>query len=213
MAVVPYFGAYARFTATDRGQGALLLGADCLIGDELNCVWDREGPTEVVWLENRFGGRCGKLDASATGQMALCRAKEWNTHVLLASVYGTSDGDELNYWGEVVILAYPASNAASFDVFVAGIAELLGNGARPQVELQQSSLSQILETDGTWLPSGRVAALRPEGSALVKDHLGFNDKMIEAARRRNPGCMAVGWAFIVLLVVGAAWLVKSLLGF
>ena len=213
MAVVPYFGAYARFSTSDRGQSALLLGADCLVGDELTCVWERNGAKETVWLENRFGGRCGKVDATGTGQLALCRAKEWETHVLLASVYGASDDDAISYWGEVVILAYPASYADSFNVFVSGISNLLANGARPQVDLQQSSLAQILETGGRWLPSGRVAALRPEGSALVKDHLSFNEKMIEQARGRNPGCMAVGWAFIALLVVGAFWLVKSLLGF
>lgn len=212
MAVVPYFATYARFVATEKGEGALLMGADCLVGDELSLVFDREDKGVVVWLENRFGGRCGKLEPSATGHVQLCQAKGWDTHVLLASVYGMAEEYGMGYWGEVVIIAYPHSNAEAFDVFTKNIGSMLAQGVRPQVELQQSSLTQILETNGTWKPSGRVAPLKPEGSALVKGQITFNEQMIEMARDRNIGCMIAGWLFIALLVVGAFFLVRLLMG-
>ncbi|MBQ9068364.1 MAG: hypothetical protein IJ131_04760 [Eggerthellaceae bacterium] len=213
MAVIPYFGAYARFSAPTKEQGMLLLGADCLVGCELNVVFEQNGGTEVAWLENAYGGRCGRLDAAGAGQVLLCRAKEWDLHVLLASVYGTAEeAAGIGYWGEVVLLAYPHTNASAFDPFVSGVAKLLADGVRPQVDLRQSSLEQIIETGGKWLPSGRVATLAVKDSALVKDHQNLNDRMIEKARARHPGCMAAGWAFIALLVLGVLWLLRGLLG-
>ena len=41
----------------------------------------------------------------------------------------------------------------------------------------------------------------------------MNDKLVEQARKRNPGCMVAGLAFIALVVFLVVYLVKLLLGF
>ncbi len=212
MPVVPYFGTYGRFSATDSAQHPVLFGADTLIGDDLTVRLEQSAKSDTAWLDNRFGACIGALDAATVGQYRLCRAKEWTTHVFLASIYATDKEDGL-YWGEVVIIAYPSAYEESFGPFAQGVSEMLSDGIRPSVELQQSSLNEILETNGAWRPSGREPALHPRGSALVKDHHSFNERMVEAARKRNPGCLFVGWAFIVFLVALAVFALMKLFGF
>ena len=214
MATGSYFGCYGTFNAPEREQGVRLMSADSLVGDELEyAVQHAEGNTKVV-LSNRFGGEIGTLDAKTAHDVQLCQAKGWVVHVLLASVYMKQKGEEgrASHWGEVVVLAYAPSSAAAFDVFTGNIARMLGEGLRPEVDLLDSSVSQVLDSGGEWLPNGRRAAVSKEGNVLVKGQLGFNDKLVEQARKRNPGCLAAGWAFIALLVFLAVYLVKLLFG-
>lgn len=213
MPAVPYFGSYGRFKATERTMGAVLASADTIVGDELSLVVVQEHGGSEIWLDNRFGGRCGKLDAQTAHEVQLCLARGWDVHVLLVAVYQVRGQDASQYWGEVAICAYPASKAAVLDVFVGKVAEKLKEGVRVELNLQDESLEQIERADGDWLPVGRHALPEQEGTALIKDRVSLNEQMVEAARRRNPGCMVVGWAFIALLVVGVAWLIARLLGF
>ncbi|MBQ9020630.1 MAG: hypothetical protein IJ113_01245 [Eggerthellaceae bacterium] len=211
MALTPYFGTYGRFVAREKAQASTLMGADTLVGDELVLrVETREGKTHV-FVDNRFGGSVGELDAETAGVVQLNRAKDWTVRVLLASVY-RAPGDDASFWGEVVVLAYGPAQAAAFDMFSAEIARLLGEGVRPEVNLSGSSVDQIVESGGTWLPKGRHAKPNEREGVLIKDQLSLNDKMVEQARKRNPGCMVAGWAFIGLLVVLALYLLKVLLG-
>ena len=212
MPILSYFGSYGRFAADGKDHAVALMSADTLVGDRL--VLEREfadGKTRI-WLSNRFGARIGLLDDACAGSVELCQAKGWVVNALLVSVYRQSEGPGLRHWGEVAILSYPQANAESFDEFTSGISSLFARGVRPEVELQQSSVAQVLDTKGAWLPTGRRAAPKKGGSVLLKDRLSLNDKMVEQARRRNPGCLAAGWAFIVLLVLAGAYAAKLLIG-
>ena len=116
------------------------------------------------------------------------------------------------YWGEVVLMSFADSPA--FRAFSDAIAHALGEGARPAVELGASGAAQVAASQGAWLPEGRVPKPEmPAGTAVVKDHLTFNEKMVEQARRRNPGCMAAGWVFIIVAVAAIVWLVLRILPF
>ena len=212
MAALPYFGTYGRFTATEKGDGARLFSADSLIGDEITCSLEMESGRAVGTLSNRFGGKIGVLDRPTSEAVQLCRAKGWDVHLLLASVYQEQGGSG-SQWGEVVMCAYPKSSADALDSFVSGVGNLLAGGTRPDVDLQQASLDRVVESGGSWMPTGRIPAARAEGSVLVKARRSPNDTMIELARAKNPGCMVAGWAFIAGVVALAIYLAKTLLGF
>ena len=215
MATSPYFGSYGQFLAPESEHSVHLLSADSLIGDELSfATVTQDGKTQVV-LSNRFGGEIGVLDTQSGSDVQLCLAKDWDVHVLLASVFQNHPerGKRATHWGEVVILAYPSSKAEIFDVFTGNIAEMLREGIRPEVNLQQSAISQVLESGGAWTPNGRHAVLSRDKSFVLKEKMSVNDKLIEQARSRNPGCMLAGWLFIAVLIILAIYLVKLLLGF
>lgn len=213
MAQATYQGTYGRFEALDKSQVAHLLGSDCLVGDELVYSVERTEAHTTVFVDNRFGGRVGKLD-NATGEaVQLALAKGWQVHVLLASVYAQQRKKTNLYWGEVYVLAYAPGAADAFDTFCANVGEMLGDGVRVEIDLAQASVDKVLESGGAWVPTGRHNAPAVNGSVLVKSHRTINEKLVELARKRNPGCMAMGWAFIVVLVVLVLWGLKQFFGF
>ena len=57
-----YFGTYARFETASKREAAALLGADNLVGDMFEIVFETEAGTSVAWLRNRFGGMIGYCD-------------------------------------------------------------------------------------------------------------------------------------------------------
>jgi t-SNARE complex subunit (syntaxin) len=47
---------------------------------------------------------------------------------------------------------------------------------------------------------------------MLKSHRTFNEKMIELARQRKPGCMIIGWLFIIVVVTVIVILFKQFVG-
>lgn len=214
MAAIPYYGAYARFTTPNKKEGSALMGADNLVGDRYEVEFRVENGDQVPWLRNRFGKAIGYVIGAGAEQLVLCNARGWKVNVVLASVFYSESPDPGVFWGEVVIICYSTANEAACDTFVQGISNLLAEGVRPTVDVGEAGFEQILATGGTWLPETREEKFRLEkGQAIIKENRSFNEKVVELARKRNPGCMAVGILFTGGLIVLVLWLIKSLLGF
>ncbi|WP_283169946.1 hypothetical protein [Curtanaerobium respiraculi] len=214
MAQVPYYGAYARFTTPDKKIGATLMGSDNLVGDRYAIEFRVEGGNPVPWLRNRFGKPIGTVEGPEAQELALCNARGWKVNAILASVCYSEQPEPGLYWGEVVLICYSKADEEAFDTFVQGVGGMLAKGIRPQIDLGQSGYSRVVETKGSWLPETRQKQrTSKKGQAVIKNHRSFNEGMIEAARKKNPGCMAVGIAFDIVLVIAVVWLLKSLLGF
>ena len=201
-----YYATYCRFNAETTDESALLFSADCPIGD----IWSIEIPSadgaSCAQLVNRFGAVVGHLDSDMTEQVQLAAARGWEVHAILASVYLTDVDKGADYWGEVVVMCFTPNTP--FEAFMHIIANALADGVRPAVDLGKTGIEQVLASNGTWLPDARVPKIvLPAGSALVKGSRTFNERVVEQARAGNPGCLAVGWAFIIALVVLAVWLV------
>lgn len=188
------------------------MGPDCTVGDVME-VHVRSGADSQAgqglgtraWLVNRFGTTVGYLDADMTEQVQLAEARGMQVHAILAAAY-LAVGSDQGYWGETVLMCFTPNTA--FENFLQTVSHALSEGIRPSVDLGKSGIAKVKETEGAWLPETRVPAIKPpEGSALLKDHASVNDKLIEAARQRNPGCMFAGYAFIAVLVVLVAWVI------
>ena len=215
MATHDYYATYCRFSARTKAEAALLLGADCCIGDTLEVQAEDHELDPEACLVNRFGKTVGHLNSEMTQQVLLVRARGWQVRALLASLYYTepekreasarTEDDATGYWGEIVIISFPDSPALR--AFCDTVSRALGEGIRPNVELGASGVEQVVASQGAWLPEGRTP--KPDlgkGAAVVKDHLTLNEKIVEQARRRNPGCMAAGWAFIIIAIAAVIWL-------
>ena len=220
MATHDYYATYCRFFTCTKDEAGLLLGADCCVGDRMTIEVEDHALSPEADLVNRFGAVVGHLNPDMAQQVLLARAKGWVVRALLASVYysepsrATGGQDEETqgpgYWGEIVLMCFADSPA--FRAFCDTVAKALGEGARPAVELGTAGTEQVAASQGSWLPEGRVPKPEmPAGTAVVKDHLTLNEKMVEQARRRDPGCMAAGWAFIILVVALVAWLILRLI--
>lgn len=210
MANADYYATYCRFHAQDAKESVVLFGSDCLVGD----IWTIDIPAadgrSCAQLVNRFDTVVGHLDIDMTEQVQLAQARGWAARAILASVYITDTDDSAEYWGEVVVMCFTPNTP--YETFVHTVAQALADGVRPNVDLGKAGAEQVVASNGSWLPETRVPKIEtPRGSALVKDALSFNEKMVEAARAGNLGCLVVGWLFIAALVVGAVLLLVRML--
>lgn len=210
MAASPYYGTYCRFRTANKKDGSLLMGADNLVGDVFDIVFKQDGVETVAWLRNRFEQEIGFFDTETSNELQLCAAKSWELHAVLTSVYFTESPEPGFYWGEAAVICYSKKDADTFGTFLQGVAGMISEGVRPDVHLGADRLQNVIDSKGSWLPEGRVPKIDvPKGTARLKDHCTFNEKMIEKARQRNVGCMIIGWVFLLAVVALIVFAIKS----
>jgi hypothetical protein len=210
MAMLPYYGTYCRFTTKDKKDGSILTGADNLVGDVFDIVFQQEEDCQTAWMKNRFGAIVGRFDEDMTQQLLLCQARKWRLQAILVSVYFTEKPAPGSYWGEAAIVCYSPNDAFSFDRFMRGVGSLIAEGIRPDIDLGRTGFEHVVSSEGAWVPDGRVPKIDPgTGSILMKSHLTFNEKMVEKARNRNPGCLFLGWVFLLAVIALIVVALKS----
>ncbi|MEG1839947.1 MAG: hypothetical protein RRX94_00240 [Raoultibacter sp.] len=205
-----YFGTYARYDTASKGDAAVLLGADSVVGDLFEIEFVVEEGVRVAWIKNRFDARVGYFDAETSHRLSLCAARGWNSVAILSFVAFTEQPSPGHYWGEVALIAYDPKNKTLFVPFIERIAERIAQGVRVEVALQQKALDQLAAAPATWLPAGR-AALPPRvpGTAILKSHRKLSEGLIECGRKGNIGCYVVSWAFILGFVALSIFGLKS----
>ena len=207
-----YKGEYVRFTALDS-KGADFMGADNLVGDCYEIEICDENGNYRAYLVNRFGKRVGYLDNRIIRPVQLAQAKDWFAHAFLSFVAFTAAKDEetpAQYWGQVAVLLYDSSIAASMETFEKKLSRKMADGARPQVDFGASALDQLLKDPNGWFPTNKAHKPKMEkGSSIVKDHQTPNERLVEQARTKNKGCYVVSWAFIIAVVATVLFGMRS----
>ena len=202
------FSTYARYTTLSRSDGAVLMGADNLVGDIYTIEPElQEDRSYRLWLVNRFGAKVAILDQSHEHRVQTLLARGWTLRALLSFV-ALSDGDEGTYWGEVILLGNDPHYDEAFKTFALNLRELLSEGVRPQVEFTEQAARQIINSNGCWMPTDRISAPKlGKGSALVKSRRSASEKLVEAGRSGKGGCWAITialWIAIGALVLAGA---------
>lgn len=216
MAATPYYAEYCKFDTTDQTSGAHLLGADSLVGDELKIVFEHDqNNDQYAKILNKFDKEVGVFDSKTSRRLLLCQADGWELHAVLSAVLVNTDEEgAAHYFGEAAVVCFSKRYSAEFNAFLAGVAGKIAEGTRPAIGLNAPAIKSVIESNGAWLPRNNEPKRKLEkGTVVAKDHLKHDEKMIEAARKGNVGCMIVGWAFIILLCAGAVWLLDSFLHF
>ncbi len=208
-----YQGFYCQFLTEDKKVGAQLMGADDLIGDLFEVRMVRDDADPVACIFNRFDKKTGYFDADITYKLQLCIARGMHISAILSGVCFSDTPDPGHYWGEVAILAYTDREKSAFDTFRSHVQTMLMDGTRVAVDLSEDSIASLIDSKGEWTPTDRVSPLKLEhGDVLLKSHRTFNEKMIELARQRKPGCMIIGWLFIIIVVTLIVILFKQFFG-
>ena len=214
MAASPYFAQYCTFKTADKTSGSYLLSADSLVGDIFDIVFDVVDNRQQAQLQNRFGYIVGYFDQHITHKLLLCQAEGWELHAILSMViYGQQDSDSF-YWGEAAIMCFSPRYSDEFTTFMNGIAKQIRGGRRPVVDLKASTVNNIIENKGNWVIKDREPKFKvTPGNIVVKDHLKFDELLVEQARRKNIGCMIIGWAFIIAVVLLVLYIIRWFLPF
>lgn len=201
MAETPYFGTYARFETEDKRNAADLLSANNLIGDPYRIEFVESDEGTHADIVNRFDTHIGYLDGAAAYQGQLAQARGWAVCAYLSFVAYTEKPEPGHYWGEVALIAYDPTYQDAIQPFLDKLSRTMANGVRPKIDFADTAFKQLVDSKGTWFPTDRVKMPPKEkGTAVVKDHQGPNDRLVEQSRRGNIGCYVGSWLFLLALV-------------
>ena len=183
MSDIGYFSMYARFETESKEDAAAFLGADNIIGDAFSIEQEYVDGKRTAWIVNPFGKRMGTIDEKT------------------ALVAFTEKPEPGLYWGQVLIISYDPEYEVAFSTFIENVGKQLGEGIRPDVSLGRDSLKKVIETQGEWVPSGRVPfPNKNKGTAWVKTQRTGTERLVKQARKGNIGCTVVSWIFLLAVV-------------
>lgn len=196
-----YYGTYARFDTAEKKDGALLMNADCIVGDRYEVEIELQDDGRTAWLKNRFGARVGYFNNKISYELSLCAAKGWKTVGILSFVAFSEQPDPGIYWGEAAVISYDPRFENEAEPFIDRVRKLMSDGVRPQVDLGEIELSHLSAAPDTWMPAGRVdMPAKERGTVVLKSREKFSEKLIEQGRKKNIGCYIVSWAFLLAIV-------------
>lgn len=205
-----YFGTYTRFETKSKKDAASLLGADNLVGDQFEIEFHNEDGVSVAWMKNRFGALIGYFDAATSRQLQVFSARGWSLKALLSFVAFTDSPDPGHYWGEAVVIAYDPQWEQVFSAYVTTLGKRMADGIRPDVALGEQGVEQVIESNGSWSPKKTYPLPEKKaGTVILKSRRKFSEGLIEQGRKGNKGCYVVSWLFLLTLVVGVLFGLKS----
>lgn len=205
-----YFGTYARFDTKSKKDASVLLGADNLVGDRFDIVFEKQDGVSVAWMRNKFGAMIGFFNPEFSRELSVLAARGWNLQALLSFVAYTDTPEPGHYWGQAAVICCEPTLEHAVDIFMDGVSKRLSDSIRPEVGLGEQGVEQLLEHEGDWQPKKTVPLPeRKTGTVIMKNRRKMSEKLIEQGRKGNKGCYAVSWIFLLLVVAVAIFGLKS----
>lgn len=204
-----YFGTYQTFRTVSKKDAAVFMGSNTLVGDRYRINLTMDEGVHRAWLINKFNETIGYFDDSFSRELSLLAAEGLELVGILSFVAFTETPEPGEYWGQAAVIGYsPHYFRKTTSHSMASRA--YGKGIRPKLALKGSAVDEIIDSNGTWLPSEREPLPEKQrGMALLKTRRGFIDGLVEAGRTGNKGCYILSWAFLLALVAAIIIGLKS----
>lgn len=205
-----YFGTYQTFETVSKKDAAVLLGADNIVGDIYEPLFELDGDTHRVWLVNRFDQKIGFFDPAFSRKLSVMKASGLTIKAVLSFVAYSDTPDPGKYWGEMAVICYNPAYEEAFGRFIKTVSQRMGDGNRTRVDFGSEGVEKIISTNGTWVPD-QITPMpeKKKGSAIMKSKRSLNDKIVEQGRSGNKGCYVVSWAFIIVIIAAVLFGMKS----
>lgn len=208
-----YFGTFSRFQVTNKKEGVALVSSDNAIGDIGTVVWRvDEHQKQQAWLKNRFGFEIAYLDAEISYTLAVFQAKGWVIRYVLSLIAYSEKPAPGAYWGEAAIIAYAPRYENQFDLFLTTFAQRMAEGLRPDPDLSPKTIETIILNPSSWKPTFRAKTFKTDRETVIlKDHRSMHDRLLDQARKKNPGCYVISWLFIISIIVAIIYLIRLMI--
>ena len=207
-----YEGFYARFDAQTQKQGAPLMGADNIIGNDYEIVFKTENGINTAWAKNRFGDEVGAFDIDTSRKLQIAKGRGQTIRALLAYVGFADNTDPGHYWGQMALFCFNPAYEQEMNAFIDRIADKISVGIRPRIDLGSKAVEKIF-TEKDWIPTETVSLPKSEpGIAIMKDHQTVTERLIEQGRAGNKGCYAISIVFDIVIVAVIILLLLHLFG-
>ncbi len=205
------FGTYKIADSYNSDSSARLISADNTVGDIYRVEIENNKDEHIAVLINRFNQKTAVFDSDFSRELSLLKARNMNI-VAVLSLVGFSENKKPNYWAEFAVFSYPSSQSDLYEIFIANISRKIRDGIRINLSLSEEEERKVEETQGNYLPSSKVTLPKlNKGEIIIKKSASIKEKLIEQARRKNPGCYIFGWLFILLIIALVIFLVRKIL--
>ena len=196
-----YFGKYERFDTLSKKDAGQLLTSDNLIGDVYDIEVDLDDGIHKAWMVSRFGKRVGFFSPAFSRKLSVMKAQGMTCKAILAFVAFSDSPDPGIYWGHAAVICFNPAYAYEFDTFIGNIADKIGEGLLPKIDLGGDKVEQIIASNGEWIPDQREKyPAKKNGTAIVKRRRSMTDKLVEQGRAGNKGCYFASWAVLLAFV-------------
>ncbi|MGN0302147.1 MAG: hypothetical protein ACI4BI_04650 [Anaerotardibacter sp.] len=210
MASIGYFGKYARFTTVDKKEAGAFMGPDNIVGDYYTIQDTYTDGERQTWIVNEWDIKMGLLDEKIAEEIDLNTAKGLETVAILSYVAYSQVKEEGIYWGEVAIISYDPQYEKAFKHFLEKLRRKIASGVRPDLNLGEKALKELIAKNGNYLPSGRVAyPALGKGEAFVKKERTTTEILVNQAREGNKGCYFLSYAFLFVVFAVIAYFVYT----
>lgn len=205
------FGTYKIADSYDSNSSARLISADNTVGDIYKIEIENIKDEHRAVLVNRFNQKTAVFDSDFSRKLSLLKAKNMNI-VAVLSLVGFSENKKPNYWAEFAVFSYSLSQSDLYEIFIANISKKIRDGIRINLSLSEEEEKKIKESQGNYLPCSKVPIPQlKKGEILIKKSASLKERLIEEARKKNPGCYIFGWLFILLVIALVVFLVGKIL--
>ena len=202
-----YFGSYQKLDPSSKKEGALLVGADNIIGDSYEIVFD----DDLAWAKNRFGARIGHFSIDFSRQLRVLNARGWKFTALLSLVAFSQEPEPGAYWAEMAVLCFDPLYEIPFETFSRTVSSMLAKGIRPEISLGNQAITKVIDSNGSWKPDMRADKPKTQaGTVVMKSERKMSEALIEKGRAGNVGCYIVSIAFIIIVIAAIILLVKMI---
>lgn len=205
-----YFGDYVRFETVSKKDASVLLGADTLVGDPFEIVFQASKGTNIAWLKNRFGALIGYFEPDFSRKLNIMKLSGWHLKAILSFIAFTDRPEPGHYWGQVALISYDPHLDDVITPFIKTVSAHLKEGIRLDINLSKLDLNNLIESEGKWKPDTIIPLPKKiTGTAIMKSRRTVSERLIEQGRKGNKGCYFVSWFFLLLIVALLVFAVKS----
>ena len=160
-----------------------------------------------AWLINKFNETIGLLRRRFLARTEPFAAEGLELVGILSFVAFTETPEPGEYWGQAAVIGYSPHYAEEFNRFIDGVCGLIGKIIRPKLALNGPAVDEIINSNGTWLPSEReplpekttrhgATAKRAEGSSTASWRLDAQ------AKRLLHSQLAFLLALVAAIIIG-----------
>ncbi len=205
-----YYATYTIATPTSKEEAGKLLSADNIIGDVYKVVTEISGTKHEAKAVNRFGDSPVQFNQEVSKELSLNEIKGMMTYAILTCVGFIQEEKDGNYWAEFIVISFPKNQLNIFVNYVDEISKAIKKNRRPNVNLSQSEITEVINNNGKYISSSKQPQIKKaKGQVILKSRVRLTDSLVEQGRKKNPGCYIFGWLFLLGFIALLIFIVKS----
>lgn len=192
------FAKYILAYPQNQKESVTLAGPNSIVGNNFDLRFDIHKKT--CSIINKFNQKVAQVNSKNYDELVLLYNKQFCFRCILTYVaYKDVNGGKR--FGEFLIISFNNKDKQNFSNFCSIIQNKIAHASRPEISLDDFEYKKICETNGSWQPKKFLKWTKlDKNTAIIKNKISFIERLIEAARNKNPGCYFFTILFLLIII-------------